>query len=61
MCRKYERRCAAMLQLRAEALAEWTVAESYSDVCRAWGRLGGRVTLHRYERPHFAEIARRRG
>jgi hypothetical protein len=35
---------------------EWTSAETYSDVCRAWGRLGGRVTLHRYGPEHFARL-----
>jgi hypothetical protein len=50
MCAKRQRRCAALLALREEALQEWIVAETYSDVCRAWGRLGGRVTLHRYGR-----------
>jgi len=38
---------------------EWCAAETYSDVRRAWGRLGGRVTLHRYGRGHFSELARR--
>ena len=60
MCQKRQRRCAALLAIREEALQEWIVAETYSDVCRAWGRLGGRVTLHRYGRQHFAELARRR-
>ena len=60
MCQKRQRHCAALLAIREEALQEWIVAETYSDVCRAWGRLGGRVTLHRYGRQHFAELARRR-
>jgi hypothetical protein len=60
MCQKRQRRCAVALQLREEALQEWIVAQTYSDVCRAWGRLGGRVTLHRYGRDHFAALARRR-
>jgi hypothetical protein len=61
MCAKYQRRCPALLAIREEALQEWIVAETYySDVCRAWGRLGGRVTLHRYGRGHFSELARRR-
>jgi hypothetical protein len=61
MCeRKYQRRCPALLQLREEAVAEWTGAETYSDVCRVWGRLGGRVTLHRYGREHYRTLARRR-
>ena len=60
MYAKYQRRCAALLAIREESLEEWTRAETYSDVCRAWGRLGGRVTLHRYGRGHFSELARRR-
>ncbi len=60
MCRKYQRRCPALLQLRDDALREWTVAETLEDVRRAWGRLGGRVTLHRYGPAHFAQLARRR-
>jgi hypothetical protein len=60
MCQKRQRRCLAALQLREEALEEWTTAETYSEVCRAWGRLGGRVTLHRYGRGHFSELAHRR-
>jgi hypothetical protein len=59
MCAKYQRRCAVLLQIREEALQEWIVGETYSDVCPAWGKLGGRVTLHRYGRDHFAELARR--
>jgi len=49
-----------LLQIREETLQEWIGAETYSDVCRAWGRLGARVTLHRYGRDYFAELARRR-
>ena len=60
MCAKRQRRCLALLQLREEALEEWTVAETFTDVCRAWARLGGRTTLHRYGRGHFRELARRR-
>ena len=59
MCqKKYARRCPVLLQMREEALAEWCRAETYSDVCRAWGRLGGCVTLHRYGREHFAALAK---
>ena len=60
MCRKYQRRCPSLLAVREEALREWERAETYSDVCRAWGRLGGKVTLHRYGAEHFSELARRR-
>ena len=58
MCAKYQRRCAVLLQLREEALQEWIVAETYSDVCRTWGRLGGRTVLHRYGREYFRELAK---
>ena len=58
MCQKRQRRCAALLQIREEALQEWARAETLSDVRRAWGRLGGRVTLHRYGREHFSELAK---
>jgi hypothetical protein len=60
MCQKRKHRCAVALQLREEALEEWTRAETLEEVRIAWGRLGGRVTLHRYGREHFAELARRR-
>jgi hypothetical protein len=58
MCQKRQRRCPALLAIREAALEEWIVAETYSDVCRAWGRLGGRVTLHRYGSEHFAALAK---
>ena len=58
MCAKHQRRCPELLAIREEALQEWIVAETYSDVCRAWGRLGGSVTLHRYGREHFAALAK---
>ena len=61
MCsRKGQRRCPALLQIREQALAEWCRAETLHDVRVAWGRLGGRVVLHRYGRQHFAALARRR-
>ncbi len=60
MCRKYERRCPALLEVREEALREWCEAETLSDVRRAWGRLGGRTTLHRRGPSWFSELARRR-
>jgi hypothetical protein len=53
-------RCAALLRIREEAVEEWCKAETLHDVRVAWGRLGGRVTLHRYGRGRFAELARRR-
>jgi hypothetical protein len=58
MCAKRQRRCPVLLAIREQALEEWARAETYSDVCRAWGRLGGRVTLHRYGRRHFSELAK---
>jgi hypothetical protein len=57
MCAKYQRRCPALLALREQALAEWTVAESYEQVQTAWRRLGGRVTLHRYGTDHYRRMA----
>jgi hypothetical protein len=41
MCAKRQRRCAVLLALREEPLQEWIVAETYSDVCRAWGASKG--------------------
>ena len=60
MCAKRQRRCPALLAIREEALQEWIVAETFSDVCRAWGRLGGRTTLHRRGSAWFRELALRR-
>jgi hypothetical protein len=60
MCQKRQRRCPALLAIREEALEEWIRAETLHDVRVAWGGLGGRVTLHRYGRQHFSELARRR-
>ena len=60
MCAKRQRRCPALLEIRDQALQEWTRAETFEEVRACWGRLGGRVTLHRYGPAHFAEIARRR-
>jgi hypothetical protein len=58
MCQKRQRRCAIALQLREEALQEWVRAETLHEVRSVWGRLGGRVTLHRYGREHFAMLAK---
>jgi hypothetical protein len=60
VCAKRQRRCPELLRLRDAALMEWCGAETYSDVCRAWGRLGGKTTAHRYGRGHFSELARHR-
>jgi hypothetical protein len=60
VCAKRQRRCAALLAIREEAFEEWTRAETLHEVRACWGRLGGRVTLHRYGRSHFAALARRR-
>jgi hypothetical protein len=54
MCAK--RRCAVLLQIREEAFEEWARAETFGEVCRVWARLGGRTTLHRYGREHFAML-----
>jgi hypothetical protein len=58
MCAKRQRRCPALLEIRDEALREWTKAETLEDVRSCWGRLGGRTTLHRYGREHFSELAK---
>jgi hypothetical protein len=58
MCAKYQRCCSALLAICEEALEEWARAETVEAVCRAWGRLGGRTTLHRYGREHFAVLAK---
>ena len=60
MCAKGQRRCPSLLQIRDEALEEWTRAETLRDVRVAWARLGGRVTLHRYGSEHFAQLAKLR-
>ena len=60
MCKKRQRRCEALLAIREEAFAEWCQAETFEQVCRAWSRLGGRVTLHRYGADHFRALAYRR-
>ena len=59
MCQKRQRRCAVALQLREEALEEWIRAQTLHEEVRVcWGRLGGRVTLHRYGCGHFAALAK---
>jgi hypothetical protein len=58
MCQKHQRRCAALQEIREEALREWTEARTYHDIVVCWGRLGGRTTAHRYGRSHFSELAR---
>jgi hypothetical protein len=60
VCAKRQRRCPVLLRIREEAFEEWTRAETFEEVCRVWGRLGGSVTLHCYGPEHFAELARRR-
>jgi hypothetical protein len=60
VCRKYQRHCGAYLDLQEAAYAEWEVAETLEAVRAAWGRLGGRVVLHRYGRQHFSLMARHR-
>jgi len=58
MCAKRQRRCPALRQIREQAVMEWATAETFEEVCRAWARLGGRTTLHRYGRGHFSELAK---
>jgi hypothetical protein len=58
MCAKRQRRCPALLAIREEALQEWIVAETFEEVRSCWSRLGGRTTLHRYGREHFAMLAK---
>jgi hypothetical protein len=58
VCQKRQRRCPVALQLREEALREWTRARTFEAVRSCWGRLGGLVTLHRYGREHFSELAK---
>jgi len=58
MCAKRQRRCPALLAIREEALQEWIRAQTLHEVRVCWGRLGRRVTLHRYGREHFSELAK---
>jgi hypothetical protein len=58
MCsKKGQRRCPTLLAIREEAVAEWILAATLREVRVAWGRCGGRTTLHRYGRGHFAMLA----
>jgi hypothetical protein len=61
VCAKRQRRCPEALALREAAVAEWCRAETLEAVRAAWGRLGGRVTAHRYGRDHYRELGRRSG
>jgi hypothetical protein len=58
MCQKRQRRCPVLRAIREEAFEEWARAETFEEVCRAWSRLGGRTTLHRYGREHFVALAK---
>lgn len=60
VCRKRERHCGAYLALQEAAYEEWMIANELEDVRRAWGRMGGLVTLHRYGSTHFHLLARHR-
>ena len=60
MCAKGQRRCPSLLQIRDEALEEWTRAETLRDVRVAWARLVGRCTLHRYGSEQFAQLEKLR-
>ncbi len=57
MCQKHQHRCQARCDMAEEALQQWAVAETLPEVRRAWARLGGRTTLHRYGREHFRLLA----
>ena len=61
MCTKRQRHCQECLRLQEQAVSEWTGAATLSACLASWGRFGGRVTLHRYGRTHFAELGRRSG
>ena len=39
MCAKKQRRCPELLAIRAEALEEWTGAETFEEVRACWARL----------------------
>ena len=60
MCRKGQVRCPELVGIRNEAMREWCAARTYEEVRSVWSRLGGKVTLHRYGREHFAALARLR-
>ncbi len=59
MRQKRQRHCDEWRSFRDSAVAEWCRAETFEQVCTAWGRFGGRVTLHRYGRDHYRELGRR--
>ena len=60
MCVKGARRCPEIVAIREEAVEEWCSAETFADVRSCWSRLGGRTTMHRYGRPWFSSLAKRR-
>jgi hypothetical protein len=53
-------RCDLWRAYQERAYEEWSEAEELEDVRAAWGRFGGRVTVHRYGREHYGRIARLR-
>ena len=61
VCAKYQRHCAEYLRLQEIAVAEWCEADNFSDVCRAWGRLGGRICYHRHGSEHYRRMGKRSG
>lgn len=61
MCQKREHRCEEYRRMQEEAVQEWCSAMELTDVLATWGRLGGRVTLHRYGREHFVAAGRKGG
>ena len=60
MCQKRQRHCAEYARITDDAYAEWCRAEALEQVRAAWGRMGGRVTAHRYGPDHFRRIRARR-
>lgn len=58
MCQKHQHHCDEYCKLREEAVSEWCEADSLSGVLATWGRMGGRVTLHRHGKEHYQRIGR---
>ncbi len=58
MCQKRQRHCPEYERIAEEAMMEWCLAETLEEVRAAWGRMGGRITAHRYGVDHFRRIRR---
>lgn len=52
-------RCDVWRVLQEQAITEWAEAEELGDVRACWGRLGGKVTLHRHGHQHFSMMGKR--